>query len=238
MSTRIVCPACDGGRTKERSCLISERDGVTFYHCFRASCPHPSGVYSGTYVPSNNVSKLAPPLLSQLPSARRKWLASKFDLTDEDLSRLRPLWVASDERYWFPTYDQHGVQTGGVARSYTGKHPKSLTYTDEWSTGCWYVKPNSSNVWLVEDQMSACKMARHATSVALLGTSLGGACRGVLATLNKPIVVALDADAWHLSVALSLKLQDLGMDAKPLAINQDIKDMYSHEVQDAYTRGS
>jgi hypothetical protein len=37
-STRVVCPWCEGGSSRERSLSISLKDGVALFNCYRNSC--------------------------------------------------------------------------------------------------------------------------------------------------------------------------------------------------------
>ena len=228
MTTRVVCPSCGGGRSKERSCLVYDRSGVQFYRCFRASCEHPRGLYSG--VADLTVQRVVRwPDVGLLPSNRMRWLADKFHLTNDDLSRLRPMWIEKDSRFWYPITDERGAANGGVARSYWTT-PKSLTFTDNWGMGAWYSNITSSSVWLVEDQVSACKMAQHHTTVALLGVGLSSQLARHLATLNKQVVVALDGDALSVAVKLSEKLQGAGCNTSVVFLEKDIKNLYPEEV--------
>jgi len=227
MTTRIVCPYCGGGRTKERSCLVYERDGVHFYRCFRASCEHPKGVYQGSADLTGIQRVVRWPDVGLLPPPRMRWLADKFQLTNDDLSRLRPMWA--EDRYWYPIVDEHGAPNGGVARSYWAT-PKSLTFTDNWGTGAWYKGPDTGYIWLVEDQVSACKMAEHHTTVALLGVGLSSHLAQHLATLGKRVVVALDGDALAVAVKVSEKLQGAGCNTSVVFLERDIKNMHKEDV--------
>lgn len=221
MSNRVLCPACGGGRTAERSCVVHERMGVTFYHCYRASCPRPNGIYGGSIqigVPHN---VKPPPHREPLSDARRKFLCSKFALTDGDLAKLRPLQAGA--RYWYPIYNQHGIESGGVARSYDGSLPKTLTYGDGWSTGSWY-RGGDGEIWLVEDQVSACKVARYRTCVALLGVAVHRELMNVLVDSARPCVLALDGDALHKAVDLSFRMQSLGIPTRVVYLDRDVKD--------------
>lgn len=226
MTTRTVCPVCGGGRSKEKSCLIYDRSGVRFYKCFRASCPKPYGMWDGVLT-SKPTARLDWPGLSPLPPERMRWLASKFLLSNSDLNRLRALWTG--DRYWYPIRDYNLVERGGIARSYW-KTPKALTYTENWGTGAWYPQASDS-IWVVEDQVSACKMAEYHTTCALLGVSLAAPCRQALAASGKRIVVALDGDALSQSTKISEQLQRAGCETQVVFLDRDIKNLDQWEVQ-------
>lgn len=224
---RVVCHVCGGGRTGERSCDLFEVDGgVVMYRCYRASCPRPSGIYSGTVLDIAERKRVQLPSIRSLTVPQRRWLACKFRLTDKDLARLRPMYTDT-RRYWYPVFDDDGEQIGGVARSYTSK-PKSLTYTDgNDHVGSWY-GPASSCLWIVEDQVSACKLSEYTQVVALLG------CRiptGLVPKLRgRSIKLALDADALGKAVEISQRLQSAGLVVEVVALSTDIKDMHHDEI--------
>lgn len=222
---KVVCHVCGGGRTGERSCDLFEVDGgVVMYKCYRASCPRPSGIYSGTVVEVAKRKQMQLPSIHTLPHAKRRWLANKYHLSDKDLARLRPMYTATD-RYWYPIFDEDGEQVGGVARSYTSK-PKSLTYAED-HCGSWYGKP-SSCVWLVEDQVSACKLAEYTQCVALLGAAVPVS---LYAKLPKCVKIALDADALDRAVVMSQRLQSRGHEVQVVHLSRDIKDMYHDQIE-------
>lgn len=228
----VVCPACGGGRSGEKSCVLRETNGVVFYHCFRASCTTPNGVYSGSFVGRSSGLPVRPwPDLSAVPEDRLSWLRDKFFLSPSDLSRLRPMWTGS--RYWYPIWDVNSNQRGGVARSYT-ESPKSLTYVDTAGCGAWY-RGSSDQVWIVEDQVSACKMAEYHTTVALLGVHLYEECRSVLLSLNKRIVVALDGDAFSVGIKMADKLRAFG--AKSVSVKYLEKDIKNTKDVEEIARG-
>lgn len=217
---RTICPVCGGGKTKERSCQVYDRSGVAWYKCYRASCPRPSGPYDGQVNESHAV-ELKLPYRTKLSRDKLRWLAEQFALTDDDLARLRPMWA--EGRVWYPTYNQHGIETGGVARSYDGKIPKALTYTQDWSVGSWYLHKNSSRIVLVEDQVSACKVARHYTCVALLGAAVHKDLQELLVGIGKPVTVALDGDAFDKAIRISDRLQSAGLSTTVVYLDLDLK---------------
>lgn len=228
MSTRTICPACNGGRTSEKSCVVYERSGVEFYRCFRASCPRPYGIWNGGALTDKPKVEHDWPHLKPMPPERMRWLASKFLLSNADLARLRALWTG--DRYWYPIRDARLAEQGGIARSYW-KTPKALTFVHEWGTGAWYQGPPSPSIWVVEDQVSACKMAEYHTTCALLGVSLAAACRYALVASGKRIVVALDGDALYQSTKISDQLQRAGCETQVVFLDKDIKNMEHWEVE-------
>ena len=230
MSTRVLCPNCNGGRTQEKSCVVYDQNGIQFYRCFRASCDRPFGRWDGQAIAHSDTRQQRPlPAVMPLPCERKRWLASKFALTDPDLSKLRPLWTG--ERFWFPVRDWSGNEVGGVARSYWDT-PKSLTFTGpgyEWGTGSWYpcYTRKTSELWLVEDQLSAVKMSRHHAAVALLGVGIGSPLFKHLTDTrgSYKIVLALDGDALDKATALANKLVRHGLDVDLVFLSRDIKNL-------------
>lgn len=228
--SRVVCHICGGGRSGERSCILSDNGaGVVFYHCFRASCPKPSGIYSGVYSATSEKRVLKKPHLTTVPSDKLAWMVGKFSLNSHDIGALRLLWTG--DRYWFPVFDPVGEVVGGVARSYT-KTPKSLMYIQDYSLGCWYGDPNTDRVWLVEDQLSAAKLSRGARVCALMGVHVSESLRNHLRATYSRVSVCLDADAISKSVGVAATLELFGLQVDVVPIDKDIKNQTDAQIEE------
>ena len=91
---RTVCPFCGGGRTKESS-FVATNTGVQIkYICHRASCGK-----AGTWDSASGMSTSAPGIKVPKPwphvfpatSSEMASLAAKYNLSVEDIQRLRPM---------------------------------------------------------------------------------------------------------------------------------------------------
>lgn len=93
---------------------------------------------------------------------------------------------------------------------------------------CWYKWKRVSKVLvIVEDQMSAIKVAGTYHSLALLGTNLSDAKVEEIRQQDKydRIMLCLDADAVGHGIRLMLQLRDKLPNLQVFGLKQDIKDM-------------
>ena len=108
--------------------------------------------------------------------------------------------------------------------------PKSLIklYDEDTVAQCWYKWKRKSNVLvLVEDQVSAIKIAKYAHSVALMGTNLSEA--KLLEIMYNGdydrVHLTLDKDAIYEAIKTQLKWRERMPNLMVLGIPQDVKDM-------------
>lgn len=98
----------------------------------------------------------------------------------------------------------------------------------------WYkMLRRSDSLILVEDQVSAIRMAPHMHSAALLGTHINDdKAEEIRSGKYKTVIIALDNDATHEAIKLQLKWAGRirGLFIRGLA--KDIKDMNDDEFKD------
>lgn len=230
---RDVCPFCGGGRTKERSFVAVNEGGTIKYICHRGSCGK-KGVWlsdsevSESLTPSKSVVKPWPHKYTP-PKQELKSLASKYHLSDADLARLRPMKCTDDyghSRWWYPIFGPHGSVHGGQARTLEPIRPKTLTFVEDgYSLGSWYVKDGAETVALVEDQVSACKLAERVTTVALMGCHLNDTLLMFLAKHTKHLKIALDYDALDKATKMAERVAPYFHSVQVIPLTVDIKNM-------------
>lgn len=249
-TVRTVCPFCGGGRTRERS-FVATNDGVqTKYICHRGTCGKTgvwdsstagTGMPTGTQLalPSRKVAAPWPALKAPTEQELSDY-AAKYNMAPLDMARLRPqkcVYHLGEERWWYPVFGPHGSEHGGIGRSFTNA-PKSLTHIEEgYKLGSWYVKDGAETVALVEDQVSAARMAQHVTTVALLGCHLNADLLTLLIRHTKHLKIALDYDALDKAVALAAKVSPYFRTTQVLSLPCDIKNMTKEQL-DAYVQAS
>ena len=215
------CPTCG----KPKFYATRKRDGIA-YICHRASCYTQGFVSDFGYVglvpgtPSKPKSKMAEftGRLYDCDYADQEYFKRRFGVNMETAEELR-YWVrqTDDGRYAFPLWGPDDRLRGHCVRVPTwspvdyylppapirgGNNmymPKALTYIDPDVARCgWYHSTNESIVVLVEDCVSAMRVASlGVTAVALLGTNME---RKVMAELlqwqnGRRYILALDPDA-------------------------------------------
>ena len=230
---RDVCPFCGGGRTKERSFVAINEGGVIRYICHRGSCGKKGTWLSEfevgkTLANSEKVCKPWPHKYTP-PKQELKSFASKYHLSDADLARLRPRKCTDDyghSRWWYPIFGPHGSVHGGQARTLEPVRPKTLTFVEDgYSLGSWYVKDGAETVALVEDQVSACKLAERVTTVALMGCHLNDTLLMFLAKHTKHLKIALDYDALDKATKMAERVAPYFHSVQVIPLTSDIKNM-------------
>ena len=208
-SLRTKCPVCGGGSSNEESFSITREEGTLMFHCFRDKCRTSGGIGSrGNFTgqslsqSTNTKTKQYSGELFMLSERSAKFLRNKFDLTDQDVSAYRET-VTGD--IMFPMKNHLGRQFGYINRRYEGlvgspRKPKTINYYDfKPDHNLHFDTPITSQtdmVVLVEDIVSARRVGKHYTCIALLGTKLRQEDAAFLLELGiKDVVFLLDADA-------------------------------------------
>jgi len=216
-SRRGVCPVCDGGSSKEHSFLVTATDdGGLRYRCYRVSCGV-AGYLGGISTPVPPDQRKAPERrlipyegeLTNIPYPVLNHIWRTYGIPPFETGAGGWRWAPEEERVAMPVYGPEGEIRGYQLRSYKGDNPKVLAYPMEdapWQS--FYeafegrprtpVKERMGPLIVVEDQVSALKVARRFDSVALLGTNLSlDRMMEIETVLNgdRPLLFALDPDA-------------------------------------------
>lgn len=242
-----ICPACAGGPSKEGSLSITRRGNHLLYVCHRATCGTRGvvGIYGQVREDDSRnkrVRKRAHIPVSRLDSAIVKFLSAKHGVPESSIILAELGWTGEGtssyaRRFSFPIFGPNSRKRGTSYRSYEGKEPKAIVRLDddEALSLCWYKWKRTSDVLiLVEDQMSAIKIAPHHHAAALLGTNLSEAKVHEILLEDKPykrIYLCLDNDATYEAIKQQLRLSNrlTTMTVKPL--EKDIKNMNPEEFK-------
>lgn len=246
-SVTTACPECG----RENKFSITRDDTGLLYNCYRDSCSA-AGYIGATGVamkpgkgkakPTNTLRPYDGDLRSLRPWERARFLVAN-GLTQSDLDRGRwkwaERWFNPDKQryegncYAFPVMDPRGSERGVVLRRYDGREPKALTRMH--TSGplmSWYVKDGDfSRVILVEDQVSALKVSRYCTCVAILGTAMSHeAAREVSAMQPDNVTIALDEDAINTAYKIKKWYGLLFRTTTVVQLHLDPKDMSPAEL--------
>lgn len=237
----LLCPWCEGGRTRERS-LLAWRDGVTLRaKCKRAKC----GRYGAWDAVDLGMRPVEP---GRLPQGKR-YVVNTLPLADTTLAYLQRRYrlhagtiVKAGLRQGpggtavlCPVRGPTGTPRGWVRRWIDGTKPKVKGYPshDHPQDAAWMAwfsdgipGPLTRYVVCVEDVFSAMRLWEQGiTSVALLGVSLTPVRVAELRRFAASVVVALDADAWPLAISTALRFH---IDVR--RVEPDIKDMTEEQL--------
>lgn len=237
----LLCPFCQGGRTGERTLSVHLReDGVVLFICFRATCGkhgriHNNGNVVASDNPPNAPKGFEPRWFKDETRALNKQeietIWSLYGLTYEDIKRHRLSVGVSDERLCIPI-----IGVGGSIRGYElrvfgkdlGGQPKTLHFKhkDEPWIG-WFVPrlgaEAGSPIVLVEDVISAMKVAHQYASVSLMGSHLGMQDLYEVAKVTDNIILALDKDATEKALALQKKYRFICPTMRVMILSKDLK---------------
>lgn len=243
-NTRVVCPACAGGSSGERSLSITlGEDNILRWQCFRGSC-HLSPGMTGTD-PSSQALYIHTKK-HEVVKPRRKFDGKTTALSERDLAWIEEHWGITEPPYWYYTPNYGGriamsirspkyKHRGWVLRDIRGRAKrKALTYIDEKEQGLsWYKTKKHGPTIVVEDIPSSVRASRYVNAVALCGTGLGYEKAEELSMYgSRPIVMCLDQDAVDLSFKYIKKYGLLWGDSKVLPLKKDIKDMNEQDIKE------
>lgn len=232
---RILCPACGGGASEERSLSITlGEDGTLRWQCFRAKCPMVSGTNAQIHI-----DRTKEPLVKK----RRVFEGKVSDMREEDKAWVLENWGIEPE-HWYYTPEYGGriamsvrspkfLHRGWVLRDISGRaRTKALTYIDEGQEGLsWYKTTPNAPTLIVEDIPSALRASSYMNTCALLGTGIGLNRAIEIAENSSSVIMALDNDAIDLSFRWAKKYSLLWGDVSVLPLKKDIKDMKENDIE-------
>lgn len=228
-----MCPQCSGGSSGERSLSVGRGPDGLWWKCWRSSCGFKGKDGTATAAPVGTVRE------------RRKLEYYTRPLQEDEISTLvhkniPPYKIAECSytenyggRFVLPLNSRERV-VGNVLRSYNGGTPKALT--DLWYgyEGCawegYTYRPD--DVVIVEDIVSAARMASYTAAACLLGVNLTDEKVSDLSEAAAGTYwLALDADAFSRCVSTVVRLKQR-LNIRVLRLAKDIKDMTEDEFSE------
>jgi hypothetical protein len=231
-SIRMDCPACRSKNTF--TCYKDGRDYV--YNCFKLSCDL-SGAYTTDMTAAEIKLRMAKVKDNETKELQRLVypeyvvdpkpehvlyhnFVEKYGLQREGL-----MYDVKDRRAVFPIY-YNGILLDAVGRALDGAIPKWYRYS---GNADYFVKkgnPDADIAVVVEDVISAIKVAHFAPSavgVAILGTSLNVTVMKQLGQFRE-VIIALDPDAAHKTLQFKREVELwTGLPTTALRLDDDIK---------------
>jgi hypothetical protein len=250
---RILCPACGGGHTAEKSFALRKEQDCIKYKCWRASCGVKGIIdYFGSFLEEPQ----APPppadfkgrhflgSLSEIPLAGRSMFKQRFGLEDNDLEFAGVRWAPESDRYSFPVENPRGVNKGLTLRTFHEHsiHPKweaFPNYKDVCWQG-WYVRSwtRKMPVVVVEDALSALKVSRQYRAAFLNGTdiNLDKMSEMIGEAGDAGVIIALDKDASEKAINLLQKYSFfLGGMATCVQLEVDLKFFSDSQIKNLFS---
>lgn len=169
----------------------------------------------------------------RLPASIAEQINTRYRI-DAELAAYGGLrWSSVKSRLIMPIYRPNKIPIGITARSLDGAKPKTLTYihSPDMPIGSYYINPKSMKLWVVEDQLSALRLCKHACAIALLGTHLSEGLAYDMKQIGLPhIVWCLDRDAKNKAAEYNKKYAGLAPNMSLRIPQKDPKDMTEEEL--------
>lgn len=258
----LVCPFCDGGKTRERSFGVGKRkDGTIYYKCFRVHCGK-SGVAgqsrsNSSFSPSNRRT-VERPVLPPLQDVEGPW---KTRLTEHGIgtgptdTSTKLGWQTSDNGtcLWIPLRTCDGVHIGYEARRISGD-PKSRIFRfnkDSFVRNFCERSPRSSEdvlredvldrnlpTLVVEDSISALKASQITDTYSLQGTNFTTDHLFELVSYmdERIVLLALDKDATQKAAGLVRRYRFYSQFIRICPLQVDVKHLNLEEIKELVDR--
>lgn len=213
------CPACAKlGKDRHGDNLAIYDDGGAY--CFSCGYYHPGARKTGSEGPRSapeTVSYLPHDVTVELPPKALLWLRD-YCITQRDVVEHRILWSPSWERLIFP------VGNCWQGR-YFGNDQKAKWFTRGDIHNVMHVLggDHGTSLVLVEDIVSAIRVSRSHTVAPLFGSDLPHSWYSRLRLISPRITLWLDFDKRVHSVALAMRLRNLGFDTQVVVTQEDPK---------------
>lgn len=235
--TRIICPTCNGGRSRESSLSIRPIEGglgLLKLSCWRATCSwfctvvdkgtvierrtlKPGTVYDGGMYP-----------LCMLEVELGNDYGLHMDLADAHGWRTD----ATRKTLIMPIVDRYGGTIGHFTRTFdTPKRCFTYKATARPWLDYWFVDKDAPMV-IVEDCLSACRLASVGiNAVSLLGTTMAPAQAKDIdeSAEERTLYLALDRDAFEKSLQLQKRYAHVLGLGGVTCLTEDIKNIESDD---------
>ena len=215
---RVVCPFCAGGHNKEESFLLFRNSGQLKGFCYRAKC----GMRIHSDKRRASISDTVKCKFNRrvyigqvgIPKSKLVQLfADNYGIYPDDLGRERVRYDAECGRLVFPVFDRFGKEYGYNLKrtsNTTDDKPKWVTYFDRETSKLHYpLGYKKSNrytaIVIVEDILSAIRVARLMPVVALQGTHMSWEQARELLEQTDKLIIALDPDKGGIKAAMRIK---------------------------------
>lgn len=233
-----LCPFC--GAEDDKQLSVTRTEAGLLYICFRASCGK-SGLVasSGGNFTRRTGSKFSPKYYkyptTELSPEQKQFFYDSWGIEERELVDNRFVYNQTKNTFAYPIFDSGGDQFGIVDRSYNGRKPKAISYFEKDREKLHFPRTEQTGdtCVIVEDHLSAIKVARHSPSVALLGCSWGNKEQKLLSYMYSRIILALDPKTEQQALRLRRKFS---LDYKSFDIrilDKDPKDMTDQEIKDS-----
>jgi len=172
-----------------------------------------------------------------IPVRAVTWL-KKYGITDIEIQHYRLLWDTYKDSLVFPLFDERGsiVLTNSRYFGPNPDHPKYITNGHK-SRNTVYIRNRNTptTLVLVEDFVSALKVARQASSIPLFGSTVSPECVKWASGTFKQLRIWLDMDKASQSLLEASKLSQYCPDSRVILTPLDPKEYSNNQIYDILT---
>lgn len=167
---------------------------------------------------------------TQLGNKAIKWL-DKYEITKEECVRYRMLWSEEREQLIFPIYGANNDLIAWQARNFKD-NAKSKYFSQGKIHDILYLCGNKrSPVIVVEDLISAIKIARISSAMPLFGSEASTSLLMRLKTHAESIIVWLDSDKWKNSQDIVNRARSIGLTSLAVYSTLDPKEYNTEKIK-------
>lgn len=234
------CPRCRGmGRDRAGDNLHRWPDGHA--HCF--ACQHHEWPTGGSVLlqqPLNKGISLPSDATTSIDFTALTWL-SKYEISMEEVVKYKMLWSPSRKFLIFPLYASEwdkdsGKLMGWQARSFITEGHKKYYNIGPFNSFFFVLnilKGMGDDIVIVEDMLSAIKVARRYTSLPLFGNNLSIERLQKLSDYCLSLTFWLDYDKVDKAMALATQATQLGFETRYIVTKYDPKEYNDTEIDEA-----
>lgn len=237
--TRAICPACGGGSSREQSLSIRQDGPIVSLYCFRNTCGwrHVAGSGDAPSARREREPRVYDGPLQPVGYAGVMGERLDYDYELDPRDYFGRWWEGEPGSLVMAALGPHGQLRGHTTRTFT-KPKRCMTYQSalaqpwlDW----WLPDTFKKHMYLVEDQISACKIASlDHCAAALMGTQLSPTKAGEIAQVCKARslkpVLALDPDATTTAFGLAARYGHALPGLAVLPLPDDPKDIPLNEL--------
>lgn len=171
-----------------------------------------------------------------LPDSAKRWLM-KYDITNEEMKQFKLGYSPSMNRLILPVFNELGncvFWQGRHLGDYSKNDPKYLSVQAKGQDKTFEIQ-NGNSVTIVEDIVSAIKVSRYGSAIALLGSYIPDSVMERLKKYNT-VNIWLDADKYKEAVGYSKRLREFGHNVTTIYTEKDPKEMDAIAVRGLTTK--
>lgn len=164
---------------------------------------------------------------NQLGSEALEWLA-KYDINQSERIKYRFLWSPEKKQLIFPLFDKSQELLAYQARNFSESSKSKYFTQGKIHEMLYFCGKQAPALILVEDLISAIKIARIGWAMPLFGSEASTPLLMRLKDHCRSVIVWLDSDKWKNSHDIVKRSQSIGLPAMSVFTNLDPKE-YSDE---------